>query len=131
MTIPTDEAWSYFTKHHDAIREVCRAYLPRSRMEVPNTRVELEGRPVLREETGEEQRDSIPIAITHTIEDFDAAVKARDSAKLTDIMNRAWFALPEDQAIYLQPGVTEMCNLLDCTVDGFFDGPSDRSEDEE
>lgn len=131
MPVPTDEAWEYFTKHLDAIRGVCAAYLPARRMEVPNTRVMAGGAPVRREETGEEQRDSVPLAVTHTIEDFDDAVRARDSIKLATIMNRAWPALPEDSAIYREPGVTEMCNLLDCTVDGFFEDPDeDRDQDD-
>lgn len=123
MAVPTDEAWAYFTKHRDAIREVCRTYLPRTRLEIPNTRVMLDGKSVVVEATGEEQRGSVSLKVTHTIEDFDDAVTRRDSVKLAAIMNRAWLALPESRSVYSEAGVTEMCNLLDCTVDGFFAEP--------
>lgn len=125
MPVPTDTSWSYFLEHHDAIRAVCQQYLPRPHMEVPNTRVHIQIGEGSFMET--DQRATVPLKVTHTIEDFDGAVKARDSIKLTGIMNRAWLALPESRSIYREPGVTEMCNLLDCTVDGFFEDPEDHS----
>ena len=128
MPVPTDEAWAFFLKHHDDIRSVCSLYLPRKRMEVPNTRVMAGDRPAVREDTGEEVRDSVPLKVSHTIADFDDAVKAKDSLKLTAIMNRAWLALPESRAVYSVPGVMPMCDLLDCTVDGFYEDPDVTEE---
>lgn len=128
MPVPTDGAWAYFMKHHDDIRNVCASYLPVDRMEIPNTRLVIDGKPVIRE-SGEEQRVARPIAVTHTIADFDAAVQVRDSRRLAEIMNRAWLALPEDRTIYREPGITEMCDLLDCTVDGFFEDPDGRRDE--
>lgn len=131
MSVPSDESWAFFMRHHDDIRSVCASYLPVRRMEVPNTRVMAGDRPAVREDTGEEVRDSKPLDVTHTIEDFDEAVKVKDSVRLTAIMNRAWLALPESRGVYEVPGVTEMCALLDCTVDGFFEDPDERRDEED
>lgn len=127
-TYPTDEAWNFFMLHHDAIRAVCERFLPVPKMEVPNTRVAIttsDGREMVTE-----QRASVPLPVSNTLADFDAAVKAKDTLSrkgLVEIMNSAWLRAPEDRRVYSIPGFTEMCNLLDCTVDGFFDsnGPAD------
>lgn len=134
MTIPTEEAWQYFSTHVEAIRDVCASFLPVKRLEIPNTRVtDFLGNPVLREDTGEEQRGSIKLETSYTIEDFDKAVKIlvfeekeeiRTKAALTlsSIMNRAWLGAPESTGVYRVPGFTEMCNLLDETIPGWLGG---------
>lgn len=132
-TYPTDEAWNFFMLHHDAIRAVCERFLPVPHMEIPNTRVAMttaDGRELVTE-----GRASMPLPVSNTLADFDAAVKARDTMspkELVTILNSAWLRAPESRSVYRIPGFTEMCNLLDCTVDGFFhpDGPADNDLDD-
>lgn len=117
-TYPTDEAWAYFTKHQDDIRAVCARFLPVPEFQVPNTRVAITDSSGT--ETVTDRRAAVALPVENLIADFDAAVAARDSKKLTSIMNDAWLRAPESRSVYDIPGFTEMCNLLDCTVDGFF-----------
>jgi hypothetical protein len=129
MTFPTDEAWTFFTNNLSDIRSAMENYLPVACMEVPNTRV-TEGpneAPVIRP-SGEEQRGSMPLAVKYTLADFDAAVAAKDTPKLYNMMNNAWLRAPEDRTVYRDPGFRAMCNILDFTVTGFVD---DHAEDED
>lgn len=126
MTIPTPEAWHYFTRHLADIRDVVSMFLPVPRMEIPNTRG-----PVPDDEhaarvwskmppqASGEQRGTRPIEVKFTMIDFDKAVEMRDAPKLCEIMNSAWLRAPESRDVYQIPGFGEMCNLLDGTVDGF------------
>lgn len=127
---PTSEAWAYFILHQNDIREVVELFLPISRIEIPNTWVTLEARgPVLREETGAEQRASIYAPTTHTIAEFDSAAASRDVDSLFNIMNSAWLRAPEDREVYLIPGFIAMCNLLDETIPGLLgDDPNTYPE---
>lgn len=125
---PTDDAWAYFLKYQDDIRSVVNDYGSVERMEIPNTRVADRNDP-LDPPAYTGQRDSMPLAKRYGLSDFDLAVVRRDSRSLSVIMNDAWLRLPEQRSVYQIPGVTEMCNLLDCTVDGF-DGPDDDEESE-
>lgn len=97
-TQPTQEAWDYFTQHHDNIREVCVEYLHSA-----------------------------------LVTRFDDAVKNKNVVQLAGLMNKAWFKAPDDRRVYQIPGFTQMCNLLDGTVDGFLGigGPDDDDDDEE
>jgi hypothetical protein len=131
MTVyPIDKAWSYFIEHHDDIRTCVEQYLPTPYMEVPNTRLHV-GDDVVIRQSGEEQRGTMPLKVCHTIEDFDRAVEAKRSSELYNIMNDAWLRLPEDRTIYREPGVMQMCNLLDFTVTGFVDDDPPDDDDEE
>jgi hypothetical protein len=130
MATPTPEAWHYFTKHLSDIRDVVSMFLPVPRMEIPNTRG-----PVPDDEHAArvsakmppqapgEQRGTRPLEVRLTITDFDKAVEDKDTNKLAEIMNSAWLRAPESRDVYHIPGFTEMCNLLDCTVDGFLPEP--------
>lgn len=99
-TYPTDEAWAFFMKHHDAIRDICEELLPRDRIPLING----------------QQIVAPPEA---KIDQFDAAVKAKDTYLLYDIMNSAWLRAPEDRGVYRIPGFSEMCGLLDFSEEGF------------
>lgn len=66
---------------------------------------------------------------------FDEAVEAVDTDALEMLMKRAWLNAPDSRKVYSIPGFTEMCNLLDATVPGFFegsegDGDSDADNDD-
>lgn len=124
MTIPTEEAWTFFLKYKDDIRNICATYLSVNDLQVPNTR--------LTSEPGDERRGTVPMKPSpYTLETFDKAVEEKNSILLTNIMNRAWLGAPESRDVYYEPGFTEMCNLLDCTVDGFFDDGTDRQDEDE
>jgi len=97
---PTPEAWEYFMKHKDDIRGVIEDYCPS---------------PQMQSMAGPSQMDQ-----RYTLADFDAAVESKDTSTLCSIMNDAWLRAPESRNVYSVPGFTQMCNLLDCTVDGFF-----------
>lgn len=116
---PTDAAWDYFQKHRENIRQCCADFLPAPRMEIPNTRVTIYNRDGSTTES--DQMGSMPLPVKHSLADFDKAVQERDSAKLAHIMQDAWIRAPEDRRIYQKPGFTELCNLLDETVEGFVD----------
>jgi hypothetical protein len=118
-TFPTAEAWDFFMLHHHDIRTCCEHFLPVPAMQIPNTRVVI----VLADgaEVETERRAEFPLPVRHALTDFDDAVSAKDSCRLVTIMNDAWVRAPEDRRVYSIPGFTPMCDLLDCTVDGFFD----------
>ena len=127
---PTEAAWNYFLEHHANIRDCVEMFLPVPRMEIPNTRA-----PIIVDEYStkiaaampphaHESRGSIPLEPNYKLTDFDQAVKDQDTNKLCDIMNSAWLRAPEDREVYRIPGFSQMCNLLDCTVEGFFDDGS-------
>lgn len=118
-TYPTDEAWNYFTHNLDDIRAVVGRFLPVPEMQIPNTRVAITDSAGI--ETVTDRRAAIPLPILNVIEDFDNAVAIRDTNKLMEIMNDAWLRAPESRSVYNIPGFSEMCGLLDCTIDGFFD----------
>ncbi len=101
QTCPTDEAWNYFLVHHDDIRSCVENFLPIKQWQ------SMVG------PFGGKTR--------HSLEEFDNAVTNKNSVKLSTIMNDAWGRAPEDRDVYRIPGFTEMCNLLDGTVDGFVD----------
>jgi hypothetical protein len=92
-------------QHHDAIRQICATYLPSERI--------------------------IKTDKLYTIEDFDAAVAAKNTKRLETILNNAWFNAPDSRSVYSIPGFTEMCNLLDETVEGFVRAPGTMDEGEE
>lgn len=118
MAIPTDASWAFFLRHHDDIRSCCARFLPVAEMQIPNTRVA-----VVASDGSEcvtDQRAARPLEVRHTLVDFDAAVRAKDTRQLNEIMNDAWLRAPEDRSVYRIPGFTEMCDLMDGTVDGFF-----------
>lgn len=127
-THPTDEAWAYFMDHHGDIRSVCEMFLSVPSFEIPNTRVALSFPDD--SEFVTEQRAKASLPVKNTLVDFDAAVRAKDSDRLTRIMNDAWLRAPEDRGVYRIPGFTPMCDLLDRTVDGFFGEPSGDDSDE-
>ena len=110
VTYPTVEAWEYFVEHLDDIREVVADFAPRPWFPT------IDG--VLHDKSE-----------THSIDEFDSAVVRRDAEKLFVIMNSAWLSAPEDREVYRIPGFSEMCNLLDFTVEGFVD--EDRPYEEE
>jgi hypothetical protein len=123
MVSPAPQAWAYFIEHHTAIRSVVAAFLPRTRMEIPNTRVTYTtGTPVRNKDTGAEIRDSVFLPIDYSVEDFDKAVAAVDVVILDSIMNSAFLRAPEDRDVYLIPGFIQICNLIDETVPGFLGG---------
>jgi hypothetical protein len=109
-TYPTDEAWDFFMKHKDDIRARVDDYLP---------------------ERPQSMNGPFGKASSLTIADFDAAVTARDSRRLTVIMENAWLRAPEDREVYRIPGFGAMCDLLDGTVDGFTNSaePFDENDD--
>jgi hypothetical protein len=108
---PTDEAWDYFTKHLGDIRDVVESFQPVNQMQ--------------------SMAGSFGSKTLYTMEGFDKAVVKKDSETLNSIMNDAWLRAPEDRRVYGIPGFSEMCNLLDCTVDGFFDTGQECAEDGE
>lgn len=110
-TYPTDEAWNYFLKHHDNIRDCVEQFLP-----VPQW---------------QSMVGTFGGETDYTIKDFDAAVTNKNTVKLSSIMNDAWGRAPEDRDVYLTLGFTEMCNLLDCTVEGFVDDDDESREEED
>lgn len=57
------------------------------------------------------------------LEAWDHALACMDGAILSNIMNVAWFNAPDKRDVYQIPGFTEMCHLLDETVEGLH-GPS-------
>jgi hypothetical protein len=86
-------------------------------MEVPNSRIAIvapDGTEVITE-----YRASVPLPVKYDLAAFDAAVEARDVQRIVVIMESAWLRAPEDRGVYRIPGFTEMCNLLDGSVDGF------------
>lgn len=100
MRAPSDEAWAYFMLHHDNIRRCIEDFSPR---------------PWMQTMTGALPMTPVP----NHLAKFDAAVVARDTVLLSDLMNDAWLRAPEDRSVYRVEGFTEMCNLLDETVEGF------------
>lgn len=129
--IPTPEAWHYFTKHLADIRDAVSMFLPVPRMEIPNTRgpapddeyaVRVASK--MPPQAPGEQRGTRPLEVRFTLADFDQAVENRDATKLCEIMNSAWLRAPESRDVYQIPGFSEMCNLLDGTVDGFLPEPT-------
>jgi hypothetical protein len=119
QTFPTEVAWAFFMTHHADIRACCERFLPVPEFQIPNTRVVLvapDG-----SEMVTERRAAMSLPVTNLISDFDAAVRAKDAARLTRIMNDAWIRAPESRRVYDIPGFSAMCDLLDGTVDGFFD----------
>lgn len=108
LDYPTPEAWACFEKHLADIRECISTFLPvkqwQSMVGPFGTKTE------------------------HTLEEFDAAVTNKNVRKLSSIMNDAWSRAPESRSVYTIPGFTEMCNLLDGTVDGWEDNDYDDDE---
>jgi hypothetical protein len=99
----TPEAWEYFMAHHDNIRECVEKFLP--------------------VEQWQSMAGPFGSKTLWTIEDFDKAVKNNDNTTLVSIMDDTWGRAPEDRSVYQIPGFTEMCNLLDETVEGFHEDP--------
>lgn len=119
---PKEDAWAYFMLHHDNIRSVCQEFLPRESMQIPNTRVAVQRGDG--PETITDQRAAVKIGRGVAINQFDVAVVAKDADKLMKIMNDAWLRAPESRSVYGIAGFTEMCNLMDETVEGFCDNGS-------
>ena len=61
------------------------------------------------------------------VDKFDQRYMERNRDALDHIMNDAWFNAPDLDArdVYSIPGFTEMCNLLDGTVDSWSEGLGD------
>lgn len=110
-TYPTPEAWAFFEENHQAIRDCCAQFLAN-----PN---------------GKSMMGDFPAKIKFTVDDFDRAVEAKDAVKLFDIFNDAWIRAPESRHVYSIPGFSEMCNLMDGTVDGFIDTDAEYAEDDD
>jgi hypothetical protein len=110
-TYPTAEAWNYFTTHLNNIRDVVEQFLP-----VPQW---------------QSMVGPFGSETDYTIKEFDQAVFDKNTVKLSSIMNDAWGRTPEDRDVYCIPGFTEMCNLLDCTVDGFVDNGDENVIEEQ
>ena len=101
QTFPSDKAWNYFLKHKDNIRDIVVTYLA-----VPQW---------------QSMAGPFGNKSEFDIAAFDKAVEAKDASALNSIMNDAWGRAPEDRAVYSIPGFSEMCNLLDGTVEDFID----------
>lgn len=109
MTSKLNQAWAYFDTHKDDIRAVVEQFLP--------------------VEQWQSMRGPFGSKTRHTMEEFDAAITNRNVSKLCSIMSDAWGRAPEDREVYRIPGFTEMCNLLDGTVDGFLEDESEDGKD--
>lgn len=108
---PTDKAWAYFLANLDDIRDCVEAFLP--------------------VEQWQSMVGPFGDKSEHTLSDFDEAVRNKNSAKLNSIMNDAWGRAPESREVYNIPGFSEMCNLLDGTVEGFIDDSLENEDDDD
>ena len=109
MTSKLEQAWKYFDDNKENIRDVVEQFLP--------------------VEQWQSMAGPFGSATIHTMEEFDNAVLNRNINKLSAIMNDVWGRAPESRSVYHIPGFSEMCNLLDGTVDGFFDEYEDDADD--
>lgn len=100
MSAPTDKAWNFFLEHRKNIRSVVETFLAVAQWQ--------------------SMVGPFGEATPYTLRDFDEAVDRKDTDKLSSIMGDVWGRAPEDRDVYRIPGFTEMCNLLDETVEGFF-----------
>lgn len=124
---PTMEAWEFFLRNSDDIRNIVRKFCPRPEFEIPNTRISIQREDGKIIETN--NRATQILAPAFSIDDFDKAIAEKDSAKLYQIMEDAWLRAPEDRRVYSIPGFAEMCNILDFTIEGFIeDGPFETNE---
>ena len=109
MTSKLEQAWKYFDDNKENIRAVVEQFLP--------------------VEQWQSMAGPFGKATSHTMEEFDNAVLNRNVNKLSAIMNDAWGRAPESRSVYHIPGFSEMCNLLDGTVDGFLNDDGEYEDD--
>ena len=71
-------------------------------------------------------RDIVGMFANEDLGKYDDFVEAKDTHAMIPILNKAWSAAPEAMSTRRIPGFMEMCNLLDGSVDGFFDEEFDN-----